>query len=64
MPRRQNLRRIPKDMPRKQKVPVRLTEVKQSYLWWPIWALHTNNRWQNVHKLRKKHANLIKRMQT
>ena len=32
MPRRQNLRRIPKDMPRKQKVPMRLTEVKQSYL--------------------------------
>ena len=32
MPRRQNLRKIPKDMPRKQKVPMRLEEVKQSYL--------------------------------
>ena len=31
MPRRQNLRRIPKDVPRKQKVPMRLTEEKQSY---------------------------------
>ena len=32
MPRRQNLKRIPKDMPRKQKVPMRLKVVKQSYL--------------------------------
>ena len=33
MPRRQNLRRLRlKDMPRKQKVPMRLEEMKQSHL--------------------------------
>jgi len=31
MPRGQNLRRIPKDMPRKQRVPMRLEDMKQSY---------------------------------